>query len=59
VKVSLSDGAGIAWLYSHGDVVGRRDDDEFAHLTVRLDSADLARFRARNGGRAEAGAARH
>ncbi len=51
VKVALSDGAGLAWLYRHGDVVGRRDDDEFAHLTVRLDSADLARFRARAGGR--------
>jgi GTP-binding protein HflX len=58
VKVSLSDGAGIAWLYSHGDVVGRRDDEEFAHVTVRLDAADLARFQAR-AARAHAGATRH
>ena len=49
VKVSLADGAGLAWVYRHGDVVGRRDDDEFAHLTVRMDAADLARFRARSG----------
>ncbi len=58
VKVPLADGAGLAWLYRHGDVVGRRDDDEFAHLTVRLDAADLARFRARRGGDGAA-AARH
>jgi GTP-binding protein HflX len=50
VKVSLADGAGLAWVYRHGDVVGRRDDDEFAHLTVRMDAADLARFRARDNG---------
>jgi len=59
LKVSLADGAGIAWLYSHGDVVGRRDDDEFAHVTVRLDEADLARFKARHGRQAGAGATRH
>ncbi|MGH7006035.1 MAG: GTPase HflX, partial [Alphaproteobacteria bacterium] len=59
LKVSLADGAGIAWLYQHGDVVGRRDDDEFAHVTVRLDEADLARFQARHGRQAEAGATRH
>ena len=63
LKVALSDGAGLAWLYRNGDVVGRRDDDEFAHVTVRLDAADLARFRARasklDGGRADAAAVRH
>ena len=57
VKISLADGAGLAWIYRHGDVVGRRDDEEYAHLTVRLDAADLARFHAR--GRAAAAAARH
>jgi GTP-binding protein HflX len=56
VKVPLSDGASLAWVYRHGDVVGRRDDEEFAHLTVRMDAADLARFRARGNG---APAARH
>jgi GTPase len=44
VAVSLSDGASLAWVYRHGDVVGRRDDEEYAHLTVRMDAADLARF---------------
>ena len=57
VRISLADGAGLAWIYRHGDVVGRRDDEEYAHLTVRLDAADLARFHAR--GRAAAAAARH
>jgi len=52
MKVSLADGAGLAWVYRHGDVVGRRDDEEFAHLTVRMDAVDLARFRARGPGAA-------
>jgi GTP-binding protein HflX len=50
IRLSLVDGAGLAWLYRHGDVLGRRDDNEFAHLTVRLDAADLARFRAQGRG---------
>jgi GTP-binding protein HflX len=47
LDVPLTDGAGIAWLYSHGDVVSRRDDDTSAHMSVRLDEADLGRFRSR------------
>ncbi len=47
MRVSLADGAAIAWLYRYADIVQRRDDDEFAHLRVRIDPADLARFRAR------------
>ena len=44
VDVPLSDGATIAWLYRHGDVRSRKDDDEMAHLTVALDSAASAQF---------------
>ncbi len=44
VDVPLSDGATIAWLYRHGDVRSRRDDDEMAHLTVALDAAASAQF---------------
>ena len=44
LDVPISDGAAIAWLYSHGEVVLRDDDDEHAHLTVRLSAADLGRF---------------
>jgi len=39
-----SDGAGLAWLYRHGEVIARRDAAEGIHLTVGLDPADRARF---------------
>ncbi len=45
--VSLGDGASLAWLYQHGDVVTRTDDEEFAHLVVRLDPSDAGRFEQR------------
>ncbi len=44
VDVLLSDGAAIAWLYRHGEVLRRSDDEHQAHLLVRLDAADAARF---------------
>ena len=44
LSVSLADGARIAWLYRHGDVVDRTDRDGRAFFKVGLDSADLARF---------------
>jgi GTPase len=47
LDVPLTDGATIAWLYAHGEVVSRRDDDTAAHLTVSLDPADLGRFERR------------
>ena len=47
LAVPLTDGAGIAWLYRHGEVVDRRDDEESAHISVRLAEADLGRFRSR------------
>jgi GTP-binding protein HflX len=45
LDVPLSDGAAIAWLYQHGEVVERADDDAHAHVDVRLSDADLGRFR--------------
>jgi GTP-binding protein HflX len=50
VTVGLSDGAAIAWLYRHGEVLQRTDDDQAAHLTVSLDPADKARFAHRQAG---------
>lgn len=47
LAVPLTDGAAIAWLYEHGDVVSRRDDEQSAHISVRLAEADLGRFRSR------------
>jgi GTP-binding protein HflX len=42
--VDLSNGAAIAWLYSHGQVVARSDDQHHAHLSVALDPVDYERF---------------
>ncbi len=47
VDVPLGDGATIAWLYRHGEVIERSDDEEAAHIRVRLDAADAARFQRR------------
>ncbi|MEI9981774.1 MAG: GTPase HflX [Aliidongia sp.] len=48
VDVDLSDGAGIAWLYRHGEVLERHDDEAMAHLLVNLRPEDIERFAARN-----------
>ncbi len=45
LDVPLSDGAAIAWLYQHGEVIERADDEAHAHVEVRLSDADLGRFR--------------
>lgn len=47
LSVPLADGARIAWLYRHGDVMNRTDRDGRAFFKVGLDSADLARFNSR------------
>jgi len=39
-----ADGARLAWLYQHGEVIDRADNDEVIHLKVRLLPADRARF---------------
>jgi len=45
LDIPLSDGAAIAWLYRHGEVIERADDERHAHVEVRLSDADLGRFR--------------
>lgn len=47
LDVLLSDGKTLAWVYAHGEVLARRDDDRAAHLSVRLSEADLGRLRHR------------
>jgi len=47
LDVPLSDGAAIAWLYRHGEVLTRRDDDTRAHFAIRLSPADIGRFKHR------------
>ena len=41
------DGASLAWLYQHGEVVDRQDDDAAVHVKVRLHPADRTRFERR------------
>jgi len=47
-RLSSSDGAGLAWLYQHGEVIARQDEDEAIRLTVRISPADRARFEQRS-----------
>jgi GTP-binding protein HflX len=42
--IGHEDGARLAWLYAHGEVIEREDGDDTAHVTVRLLPADRARF---------------
>jgi GTP-binding protein HflX len=42
--IPLGDGARLAWLYRHGEVVDRHDADAETRVTVRLLPADRARF---------------
>jgi GTP-binding protein HflX len=44
LDIPLADGKTLAWVYRHGEVLGRRDDAEAAHLSVRLSQADLGRL---------------
>ena len=44
VDIPHSDGATLAWLYQHGHVLSRNDDETAAHVRVRLSPADQARF---------------
>ena len=44
VRIDLSDGASIAWLYRHGEVLKRSDDEMLAHMQVSLSPADAERF---------------
>ena len=39
-----ADGARLAWLYEHGEVIGRDDAEAAIRVTVRLLPADRARF---------------
>ena len=44
VQLAHGDGGTIAWLYDHGEVVSRHDDDDYSYLSVRLSAPDLSRF---------------
>ncbi|MDO9708643.1 GTPase HflX [Paracraurococcus lichenis] len=42
--IPAADGARLAWLYRHGEVLSRADAEGDVHVTVRLSPADRARF---------------
>ncbi len=48
-RISASDGAAISWLYDHGEVLERSNDEAFVDIRVSLDEADAARFETRTG----------
>ncbi|MCC6468995.1 MAG: GTPase HflX [Alphaproteobacteria bacterium] len=53
--IPVGDGASIAWLYEHGEVLERRDGEDRVHLRVGLDPADLQRFERRRQERRRSG----
>ena len=47
-SIAAADGARLAWLYRHGEVIDRREQESGdLRVTVRLSSADRARFEQR------------
>ena len=47
IDLAPADGASLSWLYNHGEVVEREDDEAGVHLKVRLDTPNWARFERR------------
>jgi len=46
-RLDMADGAALAWLYAHGQVLERVDDDSHVIVGVSIDPADAARFERR------------
>ncbi len=44
IDLAASDGAALAWLHAHGEVIDQEGVDAALHLSVRLDPADFDRF---------------
>jgi len=47
IALDPAEGAALAWLYAHGEVLERRDSEEAIQLAVRLSPEDRARFESR------------
>jgi len=43
-SIDPADGAALAWLYRHGEVLSREDGEEAIALTVRMSPADAGRW---------------
>ena len=50
VDIAPGDGGLISWLYTHGEVMERRDGAEAVHLKVLMSPRDVARFNRKQGG---------
>jgi GTPase len=44
LRLRHDEGARLAWLYDHGEVLDRRADDSHVYVRVSLDPSDIARF---------------
>jgi GTP-binding protein HflX len=44
LEIPVEDGARLAWLYRHGEVLARADGEARVKVTVRLHATDKARF---------------
>jgi GTPase len=44
VEIPVTDGARLAWVYRHGEVLHRHDNEMQVTLQVRMSAADKARF---------------
>ena len=44
VKIGVADGKKLSWLYAHGEVLERFDEEDTIRLTVRFDDANYQRF---------------
>ena len=47
LSVSTGDGAALAWLHQHGEVIGQEVEGDRVLVEVRLSDIDLARFESR------------
>jgi GTPase len=47
IDISSSNGAALAWLYAHGEVIAERHDESLVHFDVRLSDEDFSRYQAR------------
>jgi len=49
LTLPYADGKTLAWLFEHGEVLDRSDEEDGVHLRVSLDPADSARLKSRLG----------
>ena len=47
LTLDSADGQGLHWLYEHGEVMSRRDDEAAIHLTVRVAPDQVERVKRR------------